>query len=213
MCFSAAASFTSAALLTVIGALTIKTVKAKTQLMLALVPLFFAIQQASEGLVWLSLQQEAYASLQHLATYLFLFFAYIVWPAWIPLSVWLLEKDKTRKQIIRFLAIGGGLVSGYLASLLIIYPVAPTISNDNIVYAHDMPAYLTWGYLLYTIPVIVPWFVSSIRYFWVFGVSVGAALLASYFFWHHAYGSVWCFFAALLSGMVLFFLNSFKKRS
>ena len=54
MCFSASASFLAASLLLVTGIYALKKVKSKKQIPLALIPLFFAFQQAAEGVIWLS---------------------------------------------------------------------------------------------------------------------------------------------------------------
>ena len=74
MCFSPAASFTAAALLSVAGsAAVIKNYKVKKALPIAIIPLIFAIQQAIEGMLWLNIQGSGGYTL--LFTYLFLFFA------------------------------------------------------------------------------------------------------------------------------------------
>ena len=51
MCFSATASFSVGALLIGIGALTLKTAKHRREWPLAAIPLLFAIQQLSEGVI------------------------------------------------------------------------------------------------------------------------------------------------------------------
>ena len=60
MCFSAAASFATAAVLIPLGGYTLKTAWQKDQRYLgwASFPLFFGIQQALEGGVWLALGRE-----------------------------------------------------------------------------------------------------------------------------------------------------------
>ena len=55
MCFSAGASFTSAGILTILGILSIKKAPREYRLF-AMMPLFFAIQQYCEGIIWLIME-------------------------------------------------------------------------------------------------------------------------------------------------------------
>jgi hypothetical protein len=55
MCFSPLASFTTAALTGVIGVVAIGRVARPSELPLAAIPLFFGVQQAIEGGLWLVL--------------------------------------------------------------------------------------------------------------------------------------------------------------
>ena len=52
MCFSAAASFTAGAALSVVGVITVRRSRGAVELPLALVPLLFGIQQITEGVLW-----------------------------------------------------------------------------------------------------------------------------------------------------------------
>ena len=80
MCFSASASFGAAIVLSAISVSTIKKTQQPSQLYFAIIPLIFCLQQISEGFLWLSLTNPSYASLQQPMTYIFLFFAQILWP-------------------------------------------------------------------------------------------------------------------------------------
>lgn len=87
MCFSANASFTAGTVLTVIGAISVRKVRVPSQIFFASIPIIFAIQQFSEGFLWLSLTKPAFAELKVSMTFIFLFFAQIVWPFWVPFAV------------------------------------------------------------------------------------------------------------------------------
>ncbi len=103
MCFSTAASFGAGVLLSGAAIVTARKMDKPTQWALAAIPGIFAIQQFSEGFVWLSLSNEPYASWAPNATFIFLFFAEVMWPAWIPLAMVLLEKDQWRRHDFRCL--------------------------------------------------------------------------------------------------------------
>src|SRR5476649_1319487 len=98
MCFSASASFGAGAVLLVMGITSLKKSSKPSQILFASIPLFFALQQITEGFLWLSLLHPLYASCRWPATYLFLLFAQIIWPIWVPLSIRLLEKKPNRKK-------------------------------------------------------------------------------------------------------------------
>ena len=83
MCFSVGASFATAGTLSVISLLSIKQVAHKKELIpFALTPLFFGIQQACEGFVWITINNGDTTSLLHvISMYSFLFFAAMFWPS------------------------------------------------------------------------------------------------------------------------------------
>ena len=68
MCFSASASFGAGIVLSSIGIATITKTQSRSQLSLAFIPLIFAVQQFSEGFLWLSLLHPGFAFLQQIKT-------------------------------------------------------------------------------------------------------------------------------------------------
>ena len=71
MCFSANASFISGSVLTIVGVATVLKAKTPSQAAFGSVPFIFAIQQFSEGFVWLSLHGFGYPGLEGIPTYIF----------------------------------------------------------------------------------------------------------------------------------------------
>ncbi len=100
MCFSATASFTAAATLSVLGVATLTQIRSRRELLLENFPLLFAIQQFSEGLVWLTKDDTSLHSITSLVTYSFLFFATGLWLILCPLSVYFLESDVLKRKTI-----------------------------------------------------------------------------------------------------------------
>lgn len=78
MCFSASSSFGAAIVISTIGVMAIKKVSIPAHYFFPLIPLFFAMQQFAEGILWLALTDSSYAPLEWTATYFFLFFAQVV---------------------------------------------------------------------------------------------------------------------------------------
>ena len=80
MCFSAGASFTASALLTVVGTETVRRVHKPSQLVFSGITAFFAFQQFTEGVLWTVIPAAGHPALQKTATYTFLIMAEVVWP-------------------------------------------------------------------------------------------------------------------------------------
>lgn len=212
MCFSTTASFASGVILTVIGVASIKKVQNSKQILFACIPFIFAIQQFSEGFVWLSLLNSTNLFWQQLSTYSFLLFALIIWPAWVPISMFLIEKRHKRKIILGIFSVLGLLFSILSAIYLIIYKSEAQITSYHIHYELNIPfgAKMMIG-LLYLVPTVISNFISSMK-----GVAImGIFVLISYFVSRYLYNdyviSVWCFFSALISVTIYFILARDNK--
>ena len=140
-----------------VGVATVKNAKEPSQIPFAAIPLIFAIQQAVEGCVWVGLQNANQESWLYSSIYLFLFFAQVVWPLWVPLSILLLEKNQTRKRIMRVIFAIGASASLYLLYCLVAYDVKAEIHSGHIKYTFDLPLSLVWiSSVCYFIPVVIP---------------------------------------------------------
>lgn len=200
MCFSASASFGAGIVLSVISVASIKKVKLISQYPFASIPLIFAVQQFTEGFLWLSLTNPLYAALQQASTYTFLFFAQIVWPVWVPLSILMLAEKEKRRMIEKILVIIGGIVSLYLAYCLLSYNVQAKVTGYHIAYGQDYPAGLSrYGGVLYIIATIVPPFFSPIKRMWTLGTAILISYIITTLFYTDYIVSVWCFFASVIS--------------
>jgi hypothetical protein len=228
MCFSATASFGAGAVLGTIGAVSISKAKTKPQKLFATIPLIFAIQQISEGFLWLSLKNQNMASWQTPLTYIFLVFAMAVWPFWISLTVRLLEKDEKRKKIMNVLVMIGTAVAIMVGFVLFLYPVqaitpaclsCPLSSTPSVInhlhYEFTFPpvakSLITAFTVLYILATIVTPVISSIGKMKWLGVVFLASYLFAVIFYNGFVLSVWCFLAALLSFVVLWIIMELKK--
>jgi len=200
MCFSASASFGAGVLLTVVGVAAIRKTHHLSQKMFAGITFIFGIQQFAEGMLWLTLPNPDYVNLQRIFTAIFLFFAQILWPVWVPVAFLLLEKKSTRKTIQMVFAGAGLLTGAYLGFCLINYPVEARIEGHHITYFLDYPASLsTISMILYGLATVVPPFFSHIKRMWMIGVIFIVAYGVADFFFEQYVLSVWCFFAAIIS--------------
>lgn len=209
MCFSASASFAASAVLAVVGVATIKKSKKNNELLLAVVPLIFAIQQFIEGGLWLIIGKST--SLVMIFTYIILFFALFWWPAFIPTACYFLEKDKQRKSILQVLSVIGVLLGLYLYGNFIWHPSPALAINSCIFYSNPLfwpfNLILCSFYALVTVGALV---ISSKRAFNLFGLLAGLLAILSLWIYLKNFVSVWCFFAAVVS-IVLYFNFKGKK--
>lgn len=195
MCFSAGASFAAAAVLSLVGSMTLREVRQRAWYGIALVPLLFAIQQAIEGMVWIS------QGMQPWWVYLYLIFVLFVWPVWIPASLWLVERNKKHAQMLK-----GCLFIGLFAAAAFVYELfthgaTAEIIEHHVRYYFTLPFYhsIVVSYLLYAVPVIGSFFVASNRMLHVYGVLVFFAAGITVLIWEFWFTSLWCFFGALIS--------------
>lgn len=209
MCFSAGASFGASAVLAGVGVTAIKKSGKSPQRLFAAIPLLFAAQQLAEGFVWMWLMHTGYASLQMPAVYFYVFFAYAVWPVYIPLSFLIMEINTQRKKILWILFIAGTIEMIYTIVCVLLYSVQASANNHHIVYTFNYPTALSDLIFLrdgiYFIATLPAAFISSRKGAWIFGVMLIASYVVSEIFFREAVVSVWCYFAAALS-VIIFFL-------
>ncbi len=212
MCFSAEASFTASAVLTVVGVATQKKVHKSSQILFAAIPLFFAAQQFAEGVLWLILPNGVYPELQRIAAFIFLIIAKAGWPLIIPISILLIERDKNRKNAL-FVFLAAGIIAFlHYAGSLIFYDFHPVISGFHIRYPSSFPhTFARIADVFYGISTIPPFFVSSIKGTRLLGILMFASYVVTAIFFSRYITSVWCFFAAILSIVVYFIISESRK--
>lgn len=212
MCFSATASFSAGVILLGLGTLTLKSARRPRELLFAAIPLLFAIQQLSEGVIWLTFRYEA-PQLNTVMTHVYSFFSHVLWPAYVPLAVLLIEPPGRGRRVLFAFVATGGAVGAYLLYVLVAFPVVSRPIGQHIEYVspHFFAAVVMTLYLLST---TVSPLLSAHRMVRVFGVLALLSFGAAYFFYAIWFISVWCFFAALLSAVVyLHFVLRDAKRS
>lgn len=213
MCFSAGASFGAGVVLTVIGVASIKKAKSPSQIPFASIPLIFGVQQITEGFLWLALLNPEYSSLSQVAMYNFLFFAQVVWPAWVPFSILALEPKENRRLVSKVLAGIGAAVSFYLGFCLINYPVEASIIGNHISYQEKFPSPMRFYVgVLYFISTLAPTFYSRIRRMWMMGTTVIVSYIITAVFYTGYIISVWCFFASIISIAIYVIMQSVEKQ-
>jgi hypothetical protein len=210
MCMSAEASFGVGAVLLPAGTYCIASAirKTPTHLPFAAIPLFFAFQQFSEGLVWLGLNEDDMRLVKQ-ASLVYLFFAVPFWPLWISLSAACGETRPARKRFLRGLT-ALSLVWFFLLYLPLVFDadrfLETQVMHHSIHYHYDdLPVFAVvsepWLRVIYFANIAAPLLVGS-RGSWAgatFGLLLAVTALVSAIFYWYVFVSVWCFFAACVS--------------
>ena len=214
MCFSPTVSFASGAVLTVIGSTALKNNSDPRQSWIASMPLMFGAQQIAEGFVWLQLaeSEKVQASAAVLA---FLGFALVIWPAFVPWAVYRVETDFYRKKILLVtggLGIGVGMSTAWL--LLTAAPEA-YVAGHSVGYR-----FTNWGtrllppnleFISYIVPSLFPFFISSRPWVRTTGFLIFGGMSLAMIVRHEAVTSVWCFFAAVVSSYIAWYIYGLSK--
>src|SRR3990172_2351030 len=110
MCFSAEASFAAAAILLPAGAIGVQRAYRTDPryLPFAALPIFFGLQQLLEGLVWTGNALSSDTMVQRFSL-AYMFFSWLAWPVWVPLSTYFLEPCGRRYVYLIFAIMGGML--------------------------------------------------------------------------------------------------------
>lgn len=205
MCFSAEASFTTAAVLIPAGTVTIvRAYKAgRRYLPISMLPLLLGLQQFFEGYVWIgnTMENDDWVRMFSLA---YMIFAWLIWPIWLPFSTYFLEPCKRRYLYLLF-AILGGMVGGmqyipYLAheNWLVVRFLDNAISYEGTI-LFDLIMRREITNLIYVFVVVLPLLTSSMRGMRIFGAIILAVILVTFFFFQYAYVSAFCFGAGVMS--------------
>lgn len=203
MCFSASVSFTASAVIFTAGFYTVvKALKSNRHYVpLAMIPILFSIQQFSEGMIWYSMASH-YASSLHKSMLVYMFFAFLVWPAYWPFSLYYLEPIGMRKKILL-----GLTALGFILGALIYIPlltkddiVYVAIEHKSLAYSMQRTVYTQWFYAIsYAVIIFVSSFCCSRKEIKWFGALLLMSFLMSISWFLYAFASTWCFFSAFLS--------------
>jgi hypothetical protein len=130
----------------------------------------------------------------------------MLWPMLVPYAVLRLEPDQERKKWLRVILGIGTLTGLYGLYLMLSGPMDAKVINACIRYDTATP---------YGLPMLLPYLiatcgsciVSSKKFVNWFGLVVLISSGIAAWFYFETFSSVWCFFAALLSGMIYWYIH------
>ena len=217
MCFSATASFSASIVIGTLGVVTFKKSKDSNLKFLGAIPFLFAVQQFTEGFVWLSFNNFNFQFIQETATKAFLFFAWMLWPILMPFSIYHIEEPGVKKKI-NFYLLQLGIVSG-LHSIYMLFAdnVQPLVNDFHIDYIVSTSTFekkiQVIQQISYVVVTVLPLYVSSLKGAKVLATANFIALISAFIFFKHSLPSTWCFFAAILSGIIYWIVRMNSKKT
>jgi len=208
MCFSATASLIAGAGLSVAGVTALAVTRERRAVPFAAVPLLFGLQQAAEGAVWLA-AAGGDAGMQGCASAAFLGFAEVLWPLYAPLAVLALEPPGWRRRAMWACFACGVIVAAAMLHGLVrdFTPGVPEGGHIRYILAY-WDEFRNAGLLeallgLYVAATCGSLMLSREPLICLFGAVVTVALAVTAFAYETWMFSVWCFFAAVLSVIVV----------
>jgi hypothetical protein len=209
MCFSAEASYTAAAILVPVGAVAMRRAYQldRNYLPLATLPVLFGLQQLFEGFVWTAGHAGNQSAVETYSL-AYMFFSWLAWPIWVPLSIYFIEPLRRRSVYLGFAAFGAvmGLLQyvpyflhkGWLVTRF--YDYAISYQGTNLL---DFVMPREHSHPLYLFALITPLITSSIQNVRVFGALILAVVMTVYAFFSYAYISAFCFGGAVMSAFIV----------
>ena len=221
MCFSATVSYSAAAVLVPTGIYAVHQARRLPlpYWLLALVPLFFGMQQGFEGRVW---QELAAGSAGAAVPYAlgFHFFSHFLWLWWFPLCCYLLERGAFRRRLFLGLGIFGAFAGSLVYFTILFHPdwMTVTVREYSIVYRVSSPYRGPFpipipASALYGLIVLVPLLFSSHRHIRTFGGLIALSVVLASISYGYAFVSVWCFFAAAISLYIVYMIHALGLQS
>lgn len=205
MCFSEPVSFAVGGAL-VVGGLFAgwQALKINTRyLPVSQMPTLAGLQQFTEGHVWMGLNHSD-MSMIWWAAMGFIFFSWLIWPVWIPFSIYFLEPQASRRKLPLLAFALAGLAFGLILFVPhLFHPdwITVKINQRSLSYEDTMfldyliPRWLT--YSLYLFLLIAPTMISTYLHIRLFGLTLVLVTALVLAFLTFAYISFFCFLAGL----------------
>jgi hypothetical protein len=207
VCFSAQADLVGGVVLTAIGVDTLRHVGQRREyLPLAALPLMFAGHQLVEAFVWWGLQGHLSDTVAEIATWLYLLFAFVLLPVYVPVAVFVAEPPGPRRQLMRWSIVLGGIVSALLLAAMVRGPVTASPDDWHVRYGTGIDAVvpIVGTYIVATCGSLL---LSTNRILVRFGLVNLVAVVVIAIFVVEGFASLWCAWAALASGAVALHLR------
>ncbi len=207
MCFSPQGDLVGGIVITAIGVDALVHVKGRPEyIVAATLPVLFGLHQIDETFVWWGLQGHVGADVGRVAMWIYLAFAMVVLPTLAPAMMTMAEPDRHRQRImIPFIGVGA-VVSAVLLETMVVNEPHVMLGHYHIAYSLGLQHGVFWIFL-YIVATCGPLFLSSFRHVFWFGVANVAAVVALALLCASGFTSLWCFYAAIVSGAIALHLR------
>lgn len=212
MCLSPEADLVGGLVLGVVGLDALRHVRRRhDHLAFAALPLLFGAHQFTEAFVWWGLRDQVPTAVEQAATWIYLLFAFVVLPVYVPAAIRALEPVGRRRNLMTAFIGLGAVVAAVLLTAMIRGPVTAHLGEDHVAYQTDLRAgfVITTGYVVATCGATL---LSGYRWIAAFGVVNLIAVAALAQLTIDGFASLWCGWAALTSLVIAWHLRATAPR-
>jgi hypothetical protein len=203
VCFSPQGDLAGGLVVTAIGVDACRHLRGRTSThtLLAALPLLLGVHQLIESLVWWSLEGDVPHTLGRLAMWAYLGIALVVVPIIVPVAVLRLEPTARRRwRIAPFVALGV-IVAAVLLVQLLEGPVSVRLGSYHLAYSIGLH-YGVPVVGLYVVATCGALLLSGYKHIVVLGLANVVAVVVLARLTADGFVSLWCFYAALVSGAI-----------
>ena len=207
MCFSPVGDLVGGSVVVAIGVEACRHVKGRSEnLAIAVFPLLLGLHQIDETLVWWGLQGHVPGEVQRVAMWIYLVFALVVLPVLVPLLLTVFESSgRRRRRYAPFLILGLVVSLTILEAMLVGHPTA-RLDSFHLSYSVGIQhGVIVIG--LYIVATCGALLVSGNRSLRWFGGANLVAVIILAVMCANGFASLWCFYAAVVSGAVALHLR------
>jgi hypothetical protein len=213
MCFSPTGDLVGGSVVVAVGIDACLHVRGRPEyLVIAALPIVLGLHQIDETFVWWWLQGHVSQGVGHVAMWIYLLFALVVLPTLVPTMFFFIERATHRRwRIVPFMFVGITVSVVLLEAMLVGHPSAK-LGTYHLAYSIG----LHHGIVIIGCYIVVtcgPLLVSGFRSVVWFGVANLAAVVVLALLCASGFTSLWCFYAALLSGAIALHLRYAKTQS
>ena len=173
---------------------------------IAALPIALGLHQIDETFVWWWLQGHVTPSVGRVAMWIYLIFAMVILPTLVPLMVYFFTPGSARRWRLVPFVILGVVISAILLEAMLVGDPQARLGTYHLAYTIG----LRHGILiigLYILATCGPMLASGFRPMQWFGVANLIAVIALSLLCASGFTSLWCFYAALVSGAIALHLR------
>ena len=207
VCFSPEADALVGGIVIGIGVDALRHVRRPEQIALASLPLLFGLHQLTEALVWWGLRGDVATSVEHVAVWVYLLFAFAALPILVPLAVGLIERVSARRRAVLVFGVLGVAVASALTVAMFRGPIHAAIGDRSVVYTVGSVSHGGQLTALYVVATCGALLASSYRDIELLGVLNLIAIPVLMWLTISGFVSLWCFWAAIVSVVIALHLR------
>ncbi len=199
-------NFILAGLVGVIGIMTLHNVSHPKEVVLASLPILFALHQFVQGFVWLGINGLVNQRLMHMSETAFVFYAQGVLQFLVPLAIWLIEPKGIKKNFIAILMAIGAALMVYTLWGLSVQPTIVTIKYGVLSYDNPSTRYM-WIAIIYILTTCGSLTLSNSVAVQLFGWLNVLAIIIIHLVVPAGFTAIWCLYAAAVSVVLYLYFS------